>query len=122
LKARIIIAIVACAAALGVAGCGDDDDETTTPTTTEATTATGATGAEGDTTTGEEAPEGTADVQSLLETAFAAGGFSEGEAQCVAEIVAPEVSGEQLSDVQDPSFIQDLLADQEDAINDCEGE
>ncbi len=124
MKARIIIAIVACVAALGVAGCGGDDDETTSTTSSTSTTtgATGATGAEGDTTTGEEAPEGTAEVESLLATAFAASGLSEGEADCVAKIVAPKVSGEQLTDVQDPAYVEGLLQDSEDEINECEGQ
>ena len=127
---RGVVVLALCVGALSLAACGGDDDETTTSTTSTTTGATGTSGATGeegsdtttgDTTTSEDAPEGTADVQDLLETAFTAQGFSEGEAQCVAEIVAPQVSGEQLSDVEDPSYVEGLLQDSKDEIQDCKG-
>jgi hypothetical protein len=123
IKAGVLV--IACAAALGVAGCGGDDDETTSSTTTTSTTtsATGATGAEGDTTTSDDsgAPEGTAEVQSLLETAFAAQGLSSGEASCVAELVAPTVAGESIDKLQDTAYVESLLSDQKSEIEECEG-
>ena len=120
------VTLVACVAALGVAGCGGDDDEdttTTAATTTEETGATGETGAE-DTTTSEDtdAPEGTAEVQSLLEQAFTAQGLSSGEATCVAELVAPTVAEQPIEQLQDPAYVQDLLEDQKSEIEECEGQ
>ena len=117
-------AVLACVAALGVAGCGGDDDETTTTaTTTEETGTTGATGAE-DTTTSDDtdAPEGTAEVQSLLEQAFTAQGLSSSEATCVAELVAPTVADQPIEELQDPSYVEDLLNDQKEDIENCEGQ
>ena len=125
MRARITIGIVACVAALGVAGCGGDDDETTTSTTSTTTTtgATGATGAEDTTTGGDtEAPEGTAEVQDLLETAFTAQGLSSSEATCVAELVAPTVAGESIDKLQDPTYVEGLLQDQKEDIENCEGQ
>jgi hypothetical protein len=115
------VIVVACAAALGVAGCGGDDDETTTSstTTTEETSATGSTGAEGADT---DAPEGTAEVQSLLEQAFAAQGLSSSEASCVAELVAPTVADQPIEELQDPAAVEDLLTDQKSEIEECEGQ
>jgi hypothetical protein len=114
--------VLACAAALGVAGCGGDDDETTTTSSTTTTTeesATGATGAEGADT---EAPEGTAEVQSLLEQAFTAQGLSSSEASCVAELVAPTVADQPIEELQDPAAVEDLLTDQKSEIEECEGQ
>jgi hypothetical protein len=123
IKAGILVLV--CAAALGVAGCGGDDDETTTTTssTTTTTGATGATGAE-DTTTGEDtdAPEGTAEIQGLLETAFTAQGLTASEATCVSELVAPTVAGESIDKLQDPAYVQGLLEDQKEDIENCEGQ
>jgi ABC-type oligopeptide transport system substrate-binding subunit len=117
---KLGVIVVACAAALGVAGCGGDDDETTssTTTTTEETSATGATGAEGADT---EAPEGAAEVQSLLEQAFAAQGLTPSEATCVAELVAPTVADQPIEELQDPAAVEDLLTDQKSEIEECEG-
>ena len=123
---RLAIAVVTSAALLGIAGCGDDDDDTTTSstTTTEESGTTGPTGEDGtDTTTDDsDAPEGTAEVQSLLEQAFAAQGLSSGEATCVAELVAPTVADQPVEDLQDPSYVEDLLQGQEEQIKDCEGQ
>ena len=125
---RLAIGIVACVAALGVAGCGGDDDETTTSsttTTTEDTGTTGATGEDGtDTTTTDDSgePEGTAEVQDLLEQAFAAQGLSSGEATCVAELVAPTVADQPIEQLQDPTYVEGLLEDQKDEIENCEGQ
>jgi hypothetical protein len=121
------VLVIACAAALGVAGCGGDDDETTstTSTTTTETSATGPTGAEGDTTTTDDSggdPEGTAEVQDLLETAFTAQGLSSGEATCVDELVAPTVAGESIEKLQDPTYVEGLLQDQKEDIENCEGQ
>jgi len=115
--------VLACVAALGVAGCGGDDDETTTSstTTTEETTATGATGAD-DASTDSDAPEGTAEVQSLLEQAFAAQGLSSSEASCVAELVAPTVADQPIEELQDPANVEELLTDQKEEIENCEGQ
>jgi hypothetical protein len=119
-------AVLACVAALGVAGCGGDDEDTTTTTSSTTTTTTGATGATGaeDTTTSDDtdAPEGTAEVQDLLETAFTAQGLSSGEAQCVAELVAPTVAGESIDKLQDPTYVEGLLQDQKEDIENCEGQ
>ena len=112
-----------------MAGCGGDDDETTTSSTTT-TTETGATGATGadDTTTTEDtggdtdSPEGTAEVQDLLENAFTAQGLSSGEATCVAELVAPTVAGESIEKLQDPSYVESLLQGQKEDIENCEGQ
>ena len=120
------VLVVACAAALGVAGCGGDDDETTTTSSTTTTTeagATGATGAEDSTTTDDSGdPEGTAEVQDLLETAFTAQGLTSSEATCVAELVAPTVAGESLEKLQDPTYVEGLLQDQKEDIENCEGQ
>jgi hypothetical protein len=116
MRGRITVGVVACVAALGVAGCGGDD-ETTTTTTTPEPAVTGASGATG----AESVPEGTADVEALLEQTFAASGLTEGEAACVAGIVAPQVSDKALTDVQDPAYVEELLQDQKGAIEDCEG-
>jgi hypothetical protein len=127
-RLRLAVTIVACAALLGVAGCGGDDDETTTtttPTTTEETGTTGATGEDGtDTTTTEDsgAPEGTAEVQDLLEQAFAAQGLSSSEATCVAELVAPTVADQPIEELQDPEAVAELLQGQESEIQECEGQ
>jgi hypothetical protein len=119
MRGRIAVLVVACVAVLGVAGCGGDDDETTTTTTTTEPAVTGATGAEG----GDEGlPEGTGDVEALLEQSFAASGLSEGEAACVADVVAPEVSDKPVTELQDPSYVEGLLQDQKSAIEDCEGQ
>jgi hypothetical protein len=125
-RIRLGIGVVACAAVLGVAGCGGDDETTSTTTPTTSSTGTsGASGAEGtDTTTGGDtsAPEGTADVQALLEQAFTAQGLSSSEASCVAEIVAPTVAGQSVDQLQDPDYVQGLLEDQKSEIQDCEGQ
>ena len=117
--------VIACAAALGVAGCGGDDDETTSSTssTTSTTSATGATGADDSTSTtsDSDAPEGTEEVTSLLETAFTAQGLSSGEAKCVADLVAPTVAGESVDKLQDPAYVEDLLSGQKSDIEECEG-
>jgi len=118
--------VLACVAALGVAGCGGDDDETTSTTSSTTTTTTSATGATGadDTTTSDDAdaPEGTAEVQGLLESAFTAQGLSTSEAQCVADLVAPTVAGESIDKLQDPTYVEGLLEDQKDEIENCEGQ
>ena len=125
IKAGVLL--MACVAVLGVAGCGDDDDETTssTTTTTTETGATGTTGAEdSDTTTTDDSgePEGTAEVQDLLETAFTAQGLSSSEATCVAELVAPTVAGQPIEKLQDPTYVEGLLQDQKEDIENCEGQ
>ena len=112
MRTRFTVGIVTCVALFAVAGCGGDDDETTA-TTEATTTATGATGA---------GAEGTADVQALLETSFVSSGLTEGEASCVAELVAPQISGEQVTELQDPAFVEELLKDQESEIEECEGQ
>jgi hypothetical protein len=119
-RIKLGVIVVACAATLGVAGCGGDDDEdTTTATTTTEESATGPTGAEGDDTA---APEGTAEVQSLLEQAFTAQGLSSSEATCVAELVAPTVADQPIEELQDPAAVEELLTDQQSEIEECEGQ
>lgn len=120
MKRRITVVFVAGVAALGVAACGGDDETTTTTTEATTTTPTGPTGDAGAADSG--GAEGEQAVNDLLNQALAAQGLTEGEASCVADLIAPEVSDEQITDLQDPAYVQELLGDIQSEIEECEGQ
>jgi len=131
MKRRITVGLVAAVAALGVAGCGGDDDDdngSDDETTEETTTETGATGDEGTDTgadlgTDTTAPEGTEAVNDVIVQGLTASGeYSQGEAECVADLLSAEFADADLTEFQDPAFLEDLASDYESEIQECEGQ
>lgn len=114
MRRRITVGLVAAVAALGIASCGGDDDEdttTTSSTTTTTTTEAGATGATGAADSGDN-------DEALVDLLVSSGEYTEGEAQCLVDVLGSDFTEEQ---AQDPEFIADLATKYADEIQECDG-
>jgi hypothetical protein len=122
MKRRISVVLVAAVAALGVASCGGDDEDTTTTSATTTTTTTGPTGPTGDEGASTDDPEGTDAVNDVIVSGLTAQGYSQGEAECLADLLAADFAGADIDEVQDPNFLSDLQDKYASEVQECEGQ